>query len=208
MRRPPVRFVADVRTGDAREKTGSDEAGNAVVIEWRFIVPFTGAVCTAKPRLVQWQSAMGAMGAGLMVEHDTPQRIDGGGPHRVAHVDDAVRRARIDRDVAVREPAEPLHVARLAAGGVEPREVAAHVEPRDTGAGAYGHRRTGSDPVNVETPIMFVHHFPDQQVGKARLRGKAMRLVAPIRRSVDGLPYMPRRSEGQPRQQSLAFADR
>ena len=24
-------------------------------------MPFTGAVCTAKPRLAQWQSAMGAM---------------------------------------------------------------------------------------------------------------------------------------------------
>ena len=29
---------------------------------------------------------------------------------------------------------------------------------------------------------MFVHHFPDQQIGEARLRGKAMRLMAPFRR--------------------------
>ena len=31
---------------------------------------------------------------------------------------------------------------------------------------------------------MFVHHFPDQQIGEARLRGQAMRLMAPLGRKL------------------------
>src|SRR5690606_5907413 len=111
------------------------------------------------------------------VEDDRPEPVYFVREHRIAHVDDAVRRIVLDGDEVTRDAGEPLDVTRLLALRVEPREVAAKIELLDALAVDHGRSHAGAHRIDVVAAVVLVDHFPEQQVTERRLRLEPDRLM-------------------------------